>query len=614
MPPRGAVLPFGEARWSHYSRSCQWEKGANSRSGDHQIASEDSEGNRVTITLKDVLFVPTLKRNLISVPCISARGLKTSFGDVGGEITSGTTTIPFRKEGKLYILTATSLDESSNVAEATKKVPIEIWHARMGHLNNGMINKLSSAVSGLKIATDAAKGAHKCEPCLATKMTKKPFSASKTRATKPLQLVHSDVAGPMRTPNKLDGHLYVISFTDDYSRYTKVYTMKTKSEALSKFKQYIADVGKPKGLSLQCLRSDNGGEYISAEFKQFCVDNKIKRQYTIPHTPKQNGVAERSWRTLFEMVRAMLKTANLPLEWWGRAILTAAYIKNKSLTTANKVNKTPEEMFTGRKSDLQELRIFGSMVYVHDPDTSKLEDRAIKALFVGYGEQAKGYVVYIPSSKKLTLTRNVTFLEIEPGKTASSQGATAPQEEIVFDEPDQVPTHHSPRDSSPEPEVALKPPTKATTPKKSPKKALIDSATSGGSPRNAPPPLRRSSRASRPPGEWWKQPTTDDQDDPEDFEQVLMVEAVFGAELGPSDTPTKYEDAIQDPAWIGAMDDEFNSLITNNTWDLVTLPPGRKAIGCKWVYKIKQNSDGSIAKHKTRLVDPLPRDTPRSPG
>jgi transposase InsO family protein len=61
------------------------------------------------------------------------------------------------------------------------------------------------------------------------------------------------------------------------------------------------------------LRSDNGGEYISSEFKQFCVNNKIKRQYTLPDTSKQNGVAERSWRTLFEMARAMLKTANLPV-------------------------------------------------------------------------------------------------------------------------------------------------------------------------------------------------------------------------------------------------------------------------------------------------------------
>jgi hypothetical protein len=81
-----------------------------------------------------------------------------------------------------------------------------------------------------------------------------------------------------------------------------------------------------------------------------------------------------------------------------------------------------------------------------------------------------------------------------------------------------------------------------------------------------------------------------------------MVETVFAAEFGPSDTPTKYEDASQDLDWIGAMNDEFNSLTTNNTWDLVTLPPGRKAIGCKWVYKIKQNSDGSIAKYKARLV------------
>ena len=81
-----------------------------------------------------------------------------------------------------------------------------------------------------------------------------------------------------------------------------------------------------------------------------------------------------------------------------------------------------------------------------------------------------------------------------------------------------------------------------------------------------------------------------------------MVESVFGVEFGPSDTPTKYEDASQSQPWKDAMDEEYQSLINNNTSSLVTLPPGRKAIGCKWVYKVKQNSDGSISKYKARLV------------
>lgn len=205
---------------------------------------------------------------------------------------------------------------------------------------------------------------------MATKMYKTPFRPSTRRATKPLELVHTDVAGPMRVPSAVHGHFYVINFVDDYSQHTKIYMMKNKSEALNKFKQYIADVGPPQTLSagittnnqhenkaipnskVKSLRSDNGGEYTSKLFERFCSENQIKREFTIARTPEQNGVAERTWRTLFDMARTMLKEANLDQKWWARAVITAIYIKKRILSSSIQKKATAFKLFTGKKPDI----------------------------------------------------------------------------------------------------------------------------------------------------------------------------------------------------------------------------------------------------------------------
>ena len=124
--------------------------------------------------------------------------------------------------------------------------------------------------------------------------------------------------------------------------------MARKLDALDRFEKYIAEYGKPQRLICdqpgpdenhleqpKGLRTDGGGEYTSKEFKRFCQSRGIKREITIPHTPEQNRVAERAWRTLFNATRAMLKEAKLDSKWWGQAISTAAYLRNQSLTRAN---------------------------------------------------------------------------------------------------------------------------------------------------------------------------------------------------------------------------------------------------------------------------------------
>ena len=125
-------------------------------------------------------------------------------------------------------------------------------------------------------------------------MTKAPFTGKGQRATERLELIHSDVCGPMRVMAR-GGYYYFITFTDDFSRYGYVYLMRNKSDSFEKFKEYKAEVEKQigGGTSIKILRSDRGGEYLSTEFKEYLKECGIVSQLTPPGTPQWNGVSER---------------------------------------------------------------------------------------------------------------------------------------------------------------------------------------------------------------------------------------------------------------------------------------------------------------------------------
>ena len=141
-------------------------------------------------------------------------------------------------------------------------------------------------------------------------------------------LIHTDVCGPMRNES-FGGSRYFITFIDDYSRYSTVYILKRKSEALEYFKTYEKSCLTQLGYQVRSLRSDNGGEYVSQEFESYLKERGIKHETTSPHSPQQNGVAERKNRTLCEAARSMLNHAGLPTSYWAEAVSTANYCQNR---------------------------------------------------------------------------------------------------------------------------------------------------------------------------------------------------------------------------------------------------------------------------------------------
>jgi hypothetical protein len=276
------------------------------------IMNMKTNNKPVEATLTEVLHVPQLAKNLFSISQATKHGWEGKFSNEKIYLyhprtkTFGGVGI---REGNLYALQCKVTVPTANLTTA-KPTNVTLWHERLGHLSMNNIKKLEGMVKGISLD-------HKCDTekickgCMEGKQHRLPFPQATTNKTSELlQIVHSDVCGPMQTKS-LGGARYYIQFTDDYSRKTYVYFMKTKNESLDHFKTYQAMAELHTGNKIKHLRSDNGGEYISKEFNDWLKQNGIIQQTSAPYTPEQNGLAERNNRTIVEKARCMLRMRNL---------------------------------------------------------------------------------------------------------------------------------------------------------------------------------------------------------------------------------------------------------------------------------------------------------------
>ncbi|GKV20502.1 hypothetical protein SLEP1_g30621 [Rubroshorea leprosula] len=256
-----------------------------------------------------------------------------------------------------------------------------LWHLRFGHMNFGGLKAMASKrmVKGLPSVNQPDQ---LCEGCLLGKQSRKSFpKQSQSRATRPLQLVHTNVCGPI-TPCSFGKNKYFLLFIDDYSRKT------------------------------WALRSDRGGEFTSKEFQEFCAANEVHHFLTALGSPQQNGVVERKNRTILNMARSMMKTKKMPRKFWAEVVECAVYLLNRC-TTKVVENKTLIELWSGRKPSVHHLKVFGSIAFahVHDGKRTKLDDKCKKYVFVGYDYRTKGYRLYDPEGGKAVINRDVDFDE-----------------------------------------------------------------------------------------------------------------------------------------------------------------------------------------------------------
>ena len=290
--------------------------------GDVRVTIHDN-GNEFNIELRNVLYVPKIKNKLLSLPVIIENGADVLFrGDICQLTVNNKKYNIGHRCGKLFKLNSEL--ETCCLAKNNEVESFELWHLRYGHLNNHDAKLLSdkNMVHGMNLNSyEIEKG---CQGCAMGKQKRLPFPGkSGTKTTKPLELIHSDVCGPMSVPS-VGGSRYFVSFIDDYSRYTTVHMMKNKSEVSDKLLKFVNLAENLTGEKVKKVRSDNGGEYVGNDIIEFCKHRGIVHEYTIPYTPQQNGVAERMNRTLMEMARSMLYHANLEKDLWAEAVSTAA--------------------------------------------------------------------------------------------------------------------------------------------------------------------------------------------------------------------------------------------------------------------------------------------------
>ena len=296
--------------------------------------------------LKDVLFVPELSYNLLSVSKITKAGKIMKFVSSQCAILDENQRIVATAKliGSLYHLNVIDGREANTAVTDSNEV---LWHRRYGHV--GFRNLEILATNQMVDGFDYQKSSDSkfCEPCIDGKHHKSAFpSTGGKRATEILELIHSDVCGKLEAKS-LSGGEYFLSFIDK-SRFAWVYVLKQKSEVLSKFVEWKTMIENATGKKVKTLRTDNGGEYTAKDFEQYLKVNVIRHQLTVRKTPEQNGVAERFNRTIVEMVRAMLSDSGLAKKFWAEALSTACYLQNRSSTTAVR-GMTPHEALYGEK-------------------------------------------------------------------------------------------------------------------------------------------------------------------------------------------------------------------------------------------------------------------------
>ena len=378
------------------------------------------------LDLYETFVVPSFRRNLISVYGLDKNGFSCKFENRIFSLFQASKLVGTGKMSevdKLYALSSVASSEESlhmstrNVKQKlTNKNSSALWHRRLGHISRKRIERLVQTeildpldMSDFDPCVQCAKGQQ-------TKVRK--YQAR--RATEQLELIHTDICGPFQVPTR-NGHTYFISFIDDYTRFGYVYLIKEKAQALDMFKSFKAEVELQLNKKIKQVRSDRGGEYYGrydgsgeqcpGPFAKFLEENGIVPQYTMPGSPAMNGVAERRNRTLMEMVRSMLSHTTLPLNLWGEALKSATYILNHVPTKA--ANKTPYELWSGRKPSLQHFRVWGCPAEArpYRPNERKLDARTISCYFVGYAERSRGYKFYDPTNKVIFETGTVKFFE-----------------------------------------------------------------------------------------------------------------------------------------------------------------------------------------------------------
>jgi hypothetical protein len=544
------------------------------------------------VTLSDVLYVPEIGYNLLSIGQLADNGISTQFSKEKAEISrNGSLLATSYRQGRSYVLKE-SVAIRVAITESKKSIEDSIlWHRRLGHPGNDKLVMAPRGLLGLPSLSPIREG---CQTCELSKAVRRQNREPVEKAILPLTRVYIDFWGPYKYKT-IAGNRYILTITDDYSRKSWIELTKTRDEVYDRLRRWRSIAELESKRKLEAIRVDNAKEFL--KLKDLFEDVRIET--TTPYTPEQNGVAERQNRTLTTLARSLLGSAKLPKYLWGEAIATACYLRNR--TPRKGEEKTPEELFTGTKPSGRHLRVFGCLAYILIPREqrdSKLDNTAYTGIFIGYSPSTKQYRVFDPRTKAIKLATSVRFDEGKRGGEVFYP--TGLNEQVPIETVPTTPEEIE-FDLDEEGTVAINDSIEATnediedTIVVRPRRTTID------------PTIDRQTTTSN--NEATEEPTTRyptrDRRGPKRY--TLEARKVDYSTTTEIPTPTTYNEAVNSKEkreWKQAIDSEINSLFSTGTLEIVTLPKEKdiKLIGSKWVFKLKLLPNGRVDKFKARLV------------
>ena len=580
--------------------------------------------------LKDVLHIPGFgSTNLLSMCTLLDRGFGVQVDNEEVSVRKGgqVCAIGKRTKGRLFrmmirtglqddALSSETGDSSDIIKEDSGiscNLSLQVWHERFAHASADKIKSMmgKDVVKGLQI-TDTQE--FTCTGCILGKMCQQPFKSREKRICLPGQFLHCDLL--QFELASFGGNRFSLVIVDEASGYKLVTFLKHKNQSSQKIMFFLKQAENETGRRCIRFRTDNGGEFVNEKLISYMEEQGIVFEKSAPRVHQQNGMAERANRTLAEHAACLIHQRSLPKALWAEAVRTVAISFNRMLNR-KETEVTPHEQWKGVKPDVSKLRIFGCEAYGFIPPEQrrgkKLAPKSVKGVFVGYGETLTQYKLYFKSEHKFHIFRDVKFAE------AVSSSCGIPDHPVDESESDPQPAAHEH-----EKEQEKK---KRGRPAGAKNFSKFTSEATRQSDRLKKKTEEKGTDADGQEEEVFKDasesPFVDEQVVDKDADDLLkdfgftcmadnreendvpILHYAFTAFKEDQNEPLTYQQAVESEnadQWTTAMESEMESLTENKTWTLVSLPPGRKVIKCKWVYKLKRKPDNTIIKAKARLV------------
>ena len=412
--------------------------------GDLPISYRDSHGAWHYMLIRNVRYVTGGDDSIVSFDqMMEEQGLVARFELRRFLDPSTAATIPFERldDGLFVWRVATATRDQTLSTTPNGRVLSAMGGIHRGHVSSH-IDKLSvdrvAAIMHLrlhagttrlrqlpKLVEDAPGGlAHSpeqsCPHCTTANATHLPHGGSRYVASRPGLLVHGDTVGPF-LPSR-EGYRYALILVDDHTRFKFVYFLREKSDALKRMQRFAAEFnahgstleGQPTR-SFGSFHSDNAGEFVSHEFREFLDNSRIAHTTSPPHASDLNGVAERAIRSASEGMRANIVAANAPKSFWPQAMAQSVDVLNRT-TCPPLADTSSYEMMTGVRPKIMHIMPFGCAAWAVKPKGSisktAIESKAWEGINLGCSPKSPGgYLIWVPSINRVVNTADAYFAE-----------------------------------------------------------------------------------------------------------------------------------------------------------------------------------------------------------